>query len=109
VHPTGSREVPKGLLHWEGVINMKFNPQQVGVYTGVFLAFMHVVWALLVYLGLAEPFMTFVLGLHFLDNPYTVMPFSITNALILVIFVFVVGYVLGYFGTIYWNKMQKGK
>lgn len=88
---------------------MKFNPQQVGIYTGLFLAILHALWAILVFAGLAGPLMNFVLGLHFLSNPYVVTPFSISNALMLVFFVFIVGFVLGYVGTIYWNKMQKGK
>ena len=88
---------------------MKFNPLQVGIYTGLLLASLHAIWALLVLVGIAGPLMSFVLGLHFLNNPYTVKPFSFANALMLVVFVFVVWFVLGYVATVCWNKMQKGR
>lgn len=88
---------------------MKFNPFQVGIYCGVVFAVVHAIWALMVFLGWASPFMTFVLGLHFLSNPYMIAPFSLGNALMLVVFVFVIWFILGYVGTIYWNRMQKGR
>lgn len=88
---------------------MKFEPLQVGLYTGLLLAVVHAVWALMVFLGWAQPFMTFVLGLHFLSNPYIFKQFVLGNAVELVIFVFVFWFILGYLATICWNKMQKGR
>lgn len=82
---------------------------QVGLYTGLILALAHAIWSLMVFAGVAKNWLTFILGLHFLSNPFVVMPFSIGNAIMLIAIVFVVGYVFGYLGTIVWNMMQKGK
>jgi len=86
---------------------MKFKPVEVGVFTGLFFAVLHAIWSLAVFTGVAEGFLNFVLGLHFLTNPYVVEPFSLGNALTLIIFVFVVWFVLGYVATLAWNRMQK--
>jgi hypothetical protein len=88
---------------------MKFDPMVVGLYTGLLLVAWHAVWALMVLLGWAKPLLDFVFGLHFLTNPYVVKPFSWGNALMLIVFVFVVWFVLGYVATLAWNKMQKGR
>ena len=88
---------------------MKFDPMVVGLYTGLLLAAWHAIWALLVLLGWAKSLLDFVLGLHFLTNPYVVKSFSWANALMLIVFVFVVWFVLGYIATLAWNRMQKGK
>lgn len=81
----------------------------VALYTGILLAVWHAFWAFLVMMGWAKGLLDFVLGLHFLNNPYIIKPFSMPNAIMLVVFVFVVWFVVGYIATIAWNKMQKGK
>ena len=88
---------------------MKFDAKIVGLYTGLLFAIWHAIWALLVLFGWANPLLNFVFGLHFLTNPFVIKPFSLTNALMLIVLVFVVWFVLGYLATLVWNKMQKGK
>ena len=82
---------------------------QVALYTATFFAAIHAIWSLAVYLKVAGPYLTFILGLHFVNNPFMVKPFSIVTAAELVILVFVVWYVIAYAMTVCWNKMQKGK
>jgi len=88
---------------------MKFKPLMVAIYTGVLLAICHAIWSLLVYLGSAKAVLDFVFGLHMIVNPYRIKPFSFSVATNLVVFVFVVGFVVGYLATIIWNMMQKRK
>ena len=88
---------------------MKFNAFGVGLYTGLLFAVWHAIWSLLVLLGIAMPLMNFVFYLHFLNNPFSVKPFSLVTAIELVVLVFAVWFIIGYLGTICWNKMQKGK
>jgi len=88
---------------------MKFKPVEVGLFSGLFFAILHAIWSFAVFAGVAKAFLNFALGLHFLKNPYVVMPFSFSNALMLVVCVFIVWFILGYLATICWNKMQKGK
>jgi hypothetical protein len=88
---------------------MKFKPMQVGLYTGLFFAIAHAIWSVMVFAKVAKVWLDFILGLHFLSNPFIVMPFSAGSAIMLIAVVFVVGYIAGYFGTIAWNMMQKRK
>lgn len=81
----------------------------VGLYTGLLLAAWHLIWVLFVMMGWAKGILDFVFGLHFLSNPYVIQPFTFCNALMLIVFVFVAWFVLGYAATLAWNKMQKGK
>lgn len=53
-------------------------------------------WAILVALGIAKPIMDWVLSLHMISLAYTVGPFDVISALMLVVFTAIVGYALGY-------------
>lgn len=86
---------------------MKFDEQKVAMITGLLVGGMHLVWALIVASGLAQPLLDFIYGLHFLNNPFTVNPFDLMNAIILVLFTTVVGYIVGWAGTWLWNKVHK--
>lgn len=86
---------------------MKLSEIQTALVVGTFVAVMHVIWSSLVFLGLAGPYLNWILGLHFLNNPFTVQPFSFGTALVLVGFTFVVGYLLGYVFAIIWNRLHK--
>lgn len=85
---------------------MKFNPNTVGLYTGLLISFCHLVWVIMVATGLAQGWLNFILGIHFVNNPFKVSPFNLTTAVTLVIFTFVIGYVVGWVGTWAWNKMK---
>lgn len=87
----------------------KLSGNFVGLITGSFLGLVHLLWAVLVALGYAQGLLDWILGLHFLDNPYTVGEFAVSRALTLVVVTFVVGYVAGYLFTIIWNMMGKKK
>lgn len=79
------------------------NKNQVGLITGLFFAALHVVWSLLVALGLAQVFISWVLWLHFINIPLSIESFEISRAVLLVLFTFVVGYLLGFVCTWIWN------
>ena len=74
---------------------------------GIFAALIHLVWSVLVMVGLAKPYLDFILGLHFLNNPYTVSAFNITKAAMLVAITFVLGYLMGWVFAIIWNRLHK--
>ena len=86
---------------------MKFNPSTVGLYTGLLISFCHLIWVILVALGLAQGWMDFIFSLHFLDNPFQVGAFNMATAIVLLIMTFVVGYGFGWIATWVWNRMQK--
>ncbi|VVB79774.1 Uncharacterised protein [uncultured archaeon] len=77
---------------------------RLGLALGYLFALVHLIWALVVVVGLGGTAMNWVFLLHFLDLVYTVLPFSFLTAIILVILGFVVGYVVGLLFALFWNK-----
>ena len=86
---------------------MKLNLHDTGLALGVFMAFVHAVWLVLVYFGWASGFLGWVYGVHFLSNPFKVQAFNWGGALTLVAFTFIVGYFFGWFFALFWNKLHK--
>lgn len=76
---------------------------------GFFVALMHAVWMLLIFLGVAQFYLNWIFGLHLLSNPYLVLPFNFGTALMLVVFTFVVGYIMGWVFAFIWNRLHKGR
>jgi len=85
----------------------KINPGEVGLALGGLLAVWHAVWALLVMLGFAKPLLDFILSLHFLSNPYQLMPFNLMTAVTLVVVTGVMGYIMGLVFGVLWNSVAK--
>ncbi len=86
---------------------MKLTPITVAIYTGLFVAALHFLWSLMVAFGLGQIYLDWILGLHFIENPYVVVPFNLSTMIMLLVFTFVVGFILGWVGTVCWNKMIK--
>ena len=85
----------------------KMNPYSVGLVAGGFLGGLHAVWALVVALKLAQPLLDWVFALHFLVNPYTVQPFEMGTAVLLVAVTGVFGYAAGWLFGALWNGLVK--
>lgn len=80
---------------------------KLGVVLGGFLALFHAIWALLVLTGVAKPLLDWILGMHFLNFTYSIDPFSLGKALMLVIITGVVGYLCGLIIGWLWNLAHK--
>lgn len=86
---------------------MKLNPSKVALTTGFLLGGWHLAWSILVALGLAQPLLDFIFGIHMIANPYQVTGFDITKAGMLIVITFLVGYVVGYIFANIWNSVHK--
>ncbi len=64
---------------------MKLSEHNIGLVVGAFAGTMHLLWSLIVAFDYAQSLLDWILGLHFLNNPYQVQPFNLTNAIILVV------------------------
>ncbi|MBI4154528.1 hypothetical protein HY498_00375 [Candidatus Woesearchaeota archaeon] len=73
---------------------------------GLTLAIIHVIWVILVAIGLAKPLVDLKFRLHFISMPFGLEPFNIVTAIGLIIFVFIVGYIIGAIFGFVWNKLQ---
>ena len=88
----------------------KLSEHQTGLVLGAFFGLMHAVWALVVFLGFAQTWLDFVLGLHFLENPFVVSSFDMQKAVMLVAVTAGVGYIAGFVFAKVWNLvMTKSK
>lgn len=88
-------------------MNKTFNANSVGIITGIIIGALHLTWSIVVMIGLAQPFMDWIYELHFLNNPFQVQTFKLTNAFILVLVTSAIGYLLGWVSTVIWNKLIK--
>lgn len=82
------------------------NAHKVGLLFGTLLGGIHLIWALMVFLGLAQMMMDFVFWAHMLHIPLVIGPFDATAAVALVVMTYVLGYALGYAGARVWKKVH---
>lgn len=86
---------------------MKLDPKKTGLSLGLMVGGVHVLWSILVALGLAQGLLDFIFGLHMIANPEQVTGFDIMKAGTLIVITFGVGYVVGYIFSNIWNKVHK--
>lgn len=83
---------------------------KLGLVVGSFLALLHAVWSIAVAIipTSVEGFFVWVLTLHHIDIPFTIItPFVLANAVILIVLTFVVGYIVGW--VLGWLRQVIGK
>ena len=80
-------------------------PNKVGLALGAFLGLWHLLWSVLVVVGLAQPLLNMIFTLHMIQPPYIVQPFSLTMAISLIIVTAVIGYIFGYVIAMIWNAV----
>jgi hypothetical protein len=79
-------------------------PKSLAMFFGLLLALMHLGWAILVASGFAQAVYNWILSLHMLSIPITVLPFDPVMAVELIIVTFIIGYVTGWIVALVWNK-----
>jgi len=87
----------------------QINAHKTGLVLGGLFGTVHAVWALMVFMGIAKPFLDFILGLHFLTFDYSINPFSLVSALMLVLMTVILGYLAGYVFGRFWNIAHQEK
>lgn len=83
------------------------NPNKVGLVIAVLIGGWHVVWALLVLLGWAQPIIDFIFWAHMIRPLYVIKTFDPIAALTLVVTASAMGYVFGYVGAVIWNRLHR--
>lgn len=83
------------------------NPVRTGLVVGTFLALLHTVWSLFVFLGWAQPIINFSFMMHMVAPAFTVESFDLMRAVWLVIIAFAIGFVIGNVFTRIWNAFHK--
>lgn len=87
---------------------MKLKSGPTALVFGFFMSLVHLVWMIMIFFGVAQWYLNWIFGLHLLTNPYKVLPFSFSAAIMLLVFTFVVGYVAGWVFAFIWNRLHRG-
>ena len=82
-------------------------PNSAALVLAILLGAWHLLWALLVATGWAQPLIDFIFRIHFIRPVYIVEPFNIVTALLLVGITASIGYVIGWCFAILWNKLHQ--
>ncbi|MFA6608308.1 MAG: hypothetical protein WCT07_00105 [Candidatus Paceibacterota bacterium] len=85
---------------------MQTNANKVGLVGGALLGGWHLLWSVLVFLGVGQTLIDFVLWMHMIHLPYVVGPFELTAALTLIVMTTILGYCIGYTISLVWNKIH---
>ena len=79
------------------------SPAKAAMSVGAVIGLYHLVWVILVAVGLAKPFLDFVLRLHFIQFDYEMAPFDVATAAGLVALTFSIGAAFGLVFALVWN------
>jgi hypothetical protein len=83
----------------------RISPVKAALSVGLVLGIYHFAWVTLVAVGLAKPFMDFVLRLHFIQINYNLAPFEASTAAMLVALTFTIGAAFGLVFAFVWNGL----
>lgn len=84
------------------------NPVKAGVTFGALIGGCHLLWALLVAAGWAQPLIDFIFWIHFIKPIHVIAPFRIEVAAILVIVTFAAAFAMAYVFSSVWNRLHPG-
>lgn len=79
------------------------SPAKAAMSVGAVIGLYHLVWVILVAVGLAKPFLDFVLRLHFIQFDYEMAPFDVATAAGLLALTFSIGAAFGLVFALVWN------
>lgn len=82
------------------------NRHKLGLLFGSFLGLCHFVWAGLVLSGMAQTLTDWIFRLHFIQPPYTIMPFNLGAAVGLILVTSVTGYFSGWVLGAIWDWLR---
>lgn len=89
--------------------NIRLGPKHTALTVGIFAAIMHLLWSLMVAVGVGQGWTNWMLSLHFMTMAVSVTAFSAVTMLMLLILTFVVGAVAGWIFAIVFNWIGKKK
>ena len=81
----------------------RINPAIAAFSVGLVIALYHAAWVALVATGLAKPLLDYVLRLHSIELSYTMAPFNVDTAVMLIVITYAVGALFGLVFALIWN------
>ncbi|MFI5265163.1 MAG: hypothetical protein ACHQT7_00275 [Candidatus Levyibacteriota bacterium] len=89
-----------------GGIMKELDIQKTALTFGVFLGGWHLVWSILILVGVAQMLLDFVFWMHMITPVYQVTGFNLTQSATLIVVTFILGYAGGWIFAWIWNKMH---
>lgn len=83
------------------------SPNKVGLAISALLGGWHLLWALLVLVGCAQPIVDFIFWAHMIQPVYTIKAFDPKAAVTLIVITGAMGYMFGFFGALIWNRLHR--
>ena len=83
----------------------RINPHSLGCVFGIVLAACHALWSFFIWIGVAQTLMDLIFRLHMITPPYRIAAFNLTTAATLVLLTGSIGYVMGFFVGVTWNRL----
>lgn len=83
------------------------NVKKTGCAVGLALGGWHLLWSILVAVGVAQTVLDFVFWAHFIVPIYKVEPFAVMRAVVLVVVTVIVGYLIGAVFASVWNRLSR--
>lgn len=82
-------------------------PNKVGLVIAALVCGLHLLWAILVAVGWAQPLINFLFWAHMIRPVYVIGPFDAVAAGTLLAITFFSGYLFGYVGGSLWNRLHR--
>ena len=83
------------------------NPNKVGLVLATLIGGLHLYWAALVAADWAQPLISFIFWAHMIRPVYVIESFNVVAAGTLVVITFSLGYLFGYVGGSFWNRLHR--
>lgn len=83
------------------------NPNKVGLVFAAVIGGWHLIWAILVLLGWAQPIIDFIFWAHMIQPVYVIKPFNSMAAVTLITLTAATGYAFGFIGAVIWNNLHR--
>lgn len=83
------------------------NKNKMGLIFGSFLGLWHLIWSLMVLVGIAQSFYDFIFWLHMISLPWRVTGFTLVQSASLILVTSAMGYMMGYIFAWIWNEFHK--
>ena len=84
----------------------KLNKNNIGLSLGITFLVLHVVWFTVVFLGLGQQLISSMTEWHFVKFNIEIIEFSVFSAIGTLIRAFIVGYIVGWFFSSIYNRLQ---
>ncbi len=85
------------------------NPVRTGLALGAIISGLHILWSLVVLVGLGQAWVDFVTWAHMIHASYVVGQFDIGAALTVIILAAIIGFVVGFAFATVWNRIHVKK